>query len=146
LPLSKALYHTPVALTIHLLLIKWKNFHQCNVRNVQKSDCIALFRHLTMFAVRPATLNWQYGQRTRLWCPLVALWRHRRLTGVRIMVKSVVSLYCFTWDNILFFRTSLQIRSVFRQKFHLCIAQNTPLQDNHKHYLNAKCRIQRPVP
>lgn len=98
----KHCYHRPVALTIHLLLTKRTNFHQCDVRNVQKSDHIALFRHLAMSEIRPATLNWQYGERTRLWCPLVALWRQRRLTRVRFMVKSAVSLYCFTWDNILF--------------------------------------------
>jgi hypothetical protein len=102
LPLSKALYHAPVALTIHLLLTKWANFHQCDACNVQKSKRIALLRHLTMSAVRPATLKWQYGDRTRLWYLLVALWRQRRLTRVRFMVISAVSLYCFTWDNILF--------------------------------------------
>jgi len=67
----------------------------------KKSNRIALFRHLAMYAVRPDTLNWQYGQRTRLWCSLVPLWRHRRLAGVRFMVKSAVS-YCFMWHNILF--------------------------------------------
>jgi hypothetical protein len=102
LPLSKALYHTPVALTMLSLLTKRTNFHQCDVRNVQKSYRIALFRHLAMTVVRPTTINWQYGERTHLWCPLVALWRHRRLTRVHFMVKSVVSLYCSTWDNILF--------------------------------------------
>jgi hypothetical protein len=63
-------WHCTCPVHFHKLAIY---FHRCDTSHLQN---LRVLCNSTRFPVGPPSLNWLYGHSTRLWCPLMAVWRN----------------------------------------------------------------------
>jgi len=70
------------------------NVCTCDTLHTQnKLVYIAFLRHSNMLQIGLPFLNCVHGDMTRLWCPLLAAWRHNHFAGAHFVAKSTIRFH-----------------------------------------------------